>query len=283
MYGWHRRDTNGLAGRGQEWSARVGARLDAPGRTHYGCRMAKSTRGLRKLCGAAALAIVMTASCAVNQTIVIKSDGSGTLAMHVEVSRLLHEYVARLSELSDKPVLMRGGTFFDAASLRKDFESRPGITVTKAATPTPDSLDLELSFDSIQDVFAREETLKSAAALAYSESDGKKTISLHLDRGNYAQLARTFPLLGNPAFAAMGPQQNDTTTDDDYLEMVRFSIGDSAPALLKKSYLTMTLAPEGEILSQSGGDVIGGAVVFRIPLLRLLVLDKPIDCTVTYR
>jgi hypothetical protein len=203
--------------------------------------------------------------------------------MHVEVTRLLHDYVARLSEFSDKPALMRGGKFFDAASIRKDFESRPGITVTKAATPTPDTLDLELAFDSIQDVFTREESLKSAAALAYSESDGKKTIRLHLDRSNYAQLARSFPLLGNPAFAAFGPQADDTASDDEYLEMVRFSIGDDAPALLKKSYLTLTLDPEGEILSQSGGDVIGGAVVFRIPLLRLLVLDRPLDFALTFK
>ena len=216
------------------------------------------------------------------QTIVIKSDGSGTLAMHVEVARLLHEYVARLSEVSDKPVLGPGGTFFDAESMRKDFESRPGITVTKAVTPSNDAVDLELTFNSIQDVFSRDESLKNTAALAYSESGGKKTIRLHLDRGNYPQLARMFPLLASPAFAAFGPQPNDTTTDDEYMEMVRFSIGDDAPALLKKSSLTLTLAPEGQILSQSGGEITGGAVVFRIPLLRLLVLDKPLDYSVTF-
>jgi hypothetical protein len=216
------------------------------------------------------------------QTIVIRSDGSGTLAMHVEVARLLHEYIARLSDVSDKPVLGPGGRYFDAESIRKDFESRPGITVTKAATPSNDAMDLELEFDSIQHVFTQDESLKNSAALAYSESGGKKTISLHVDRSNYPQLARTFPLLASPAFAAFGPQANDATTDDEYLEMVRFSIGDDAPALLKKSFITLTLDPEGEILSQSGGEITGGAVVFRIPLLRLLVLDKPLDYSVTF-
>jgi hypothetical protein len=216
------------------------------------------------------------------QTITIKSDGSGTLAMHVEVTRLLHEYVAQLSEVSDKPVLGPGGRFFDAESIRKDFESRPGIIVTKAATPSNDSMDLELSFDSIQNIFTQDESLKNTAALAYSESGGKKTIRLHLDRNNYPQLARTFPLLANPAFAAFGPQVNDATTDDEYLEMVRFSIGDDAPALLKRSFVTLTLDPEGEILSQTGGEVTGGAAVFRIPLLRLLILDKPLDYSVTF-
>src|SRR5208283_2380514 len=240
------------------------------------------TRSTRLLCGAAVLTAVLCVSCSMKQTIVIKSDGSGTLAMHVEVARLLHEYVARLSEVSDKPVLGPGGTFFDAESMRKDFESRPGITVTKAVTPSNDAVDLELTFNSIQDVFSQDESLKNTAALAYSESGGKKSIRLHLDRGNYPQLARMFPLLASPAFAAFGPQPNDTTTDDEYMEMVRFSIGDDAPALLKKSSLTLTLAPEGQILSQSGGEITGGAVVFRIPLLRLLVLDKPLDYSVTF-
>jgi hypothetical protein len=240
------------------------------------------TWSARKLCGAAILMAVFAVSCAMNQTVLIKSDGSGTLAMHVEVARLLHDYVARLSEVSDKPVLGSGGKFFDAASIRKDFESRPGITVTKAATPSNDAMDLELAFDSIQDVFTREESLKSAAALAYSESGGRKTIRLHLDRGNYPQLARTFPLLASPAFAVFGPQANDTTSDEEYLEMVSFSIGDDAPALLKRSYFTLTLDPEGEILSQTGGEIVGGAVIFRIPLLRLLVLDTPLDYSVTF-
>ena len=234
------------------------------------------------LCGALVLTVVLCASCAMKQTIVINSDGSGTLAMHVEVTRVLHEYIAKLSEVSDKPVLGPGGRFFDAASIRKDFESRPGITVMRAETPSNDSMDLELAFDSIRDVFTQDESVKNTAALAYSESGGKKTIRLHLDRGNYPQLARTFPLLASPAFAAFGPQANDTTTDEDYLEMVRFSIGDDAPALLKKSSLTLILDPEGEIISQSGGDITGGAVVFRIPLLRLLILDRALDYSVTF-
>jgi hypothetical protein len=241
-----------------------------------------TTWSARILGGAVLLMSFLCASCSMKQTIVIKSDGSGTLAMHVEVSRLLHEYIARLSEVSDKPVLAPGGRFFDAESIRKDFESRPGITVTRATTPSNDTMDLELAFDSLPHVFTQDESLKNTAALAYSETGGKKTIRLHLDRGNYPQLARMFPLLASPAFAAFGPQADDTTTDDEYLEMIRFSIGDDAPALLKKSSVTLTLDPEGEILSQSGGDLTGGAVVFRIPLLRLLVLDKPLDYSVTF-
>ncbi|MGA2974157.1 MAG: hypothetical protein ABSF77_02480 [Spirochaetia bacterium] len=222
-------------------------------------------------------------SCTMNQTIAIKNDGSGTLVMHAEVSKLLHDYIASLAEVSGKTDVMKGGKVFDAASIRKDFESRPGITVKKAVTPTPDSLDLELAFTSLQDVFARDAKLKSTGAFVYSESGGVKSVKLHLDRTNYTQLSSLFPLLNDPVFAELGPQVNDTITDDEYLEMIRFSIGDDGPGLLKKSFITLTIDPEGEIVSQSGGTISGGAVAFRIPLLRLLVLDKPLDYLVTFK
>ena len=83
--------------------------------------------------------------------------------------------------------------------------------------------------------------------------------------------------------ASMGPQVNDTISDAEYLDMIKFSLGDEAPGLLKKSFITLTIDPEGEIISQTGGTVSGSSVVFRIPLLRMLVLDKPLDYSVTFR
>jgi hypothetical protein len=81
----------------------------------------------------------------------------------------------------------------------------------------------------------------------------------------------------------MGPQANDTITEAEYLEMIKFSLGDEGPALVKKSFIEMAIRPEGEIVSQTGGTQTNGTVVFRIPLLRLLVLDKPLDYSVTFK
>ena len=227
--------------------------------------------------------MLLLASCTVNQTISIKNDGSGTLILHAEVTKVLHDYLASLAEVAGNGALMKGGKVFDAASIRKDFESRPGLTVKKVATPTADSLDLEIAYASVQNIFSSVDTLKSSGALVYSEAAGKKTIRLHLDRTNYTQLSALFPLLKDPTFASLMPQVGDTITDEDYLSMIQFSIGDEGPALLKKSFITLTIDPEGEILSQTGGTVSAGAVVFRIPLIRMLVLDKPLDYSVTFK
>jgi hypothetical protein len=237
----------------------------------------------RALVLAGGIALFALGSCTVNQTIAIKADGSGTLSMHAEVSKVLQDYLASLAEVSGQPGTLADGKVFDLASIRKGFESRPGITVKKVSSPTQNSLDVELAYRSLQDVFAKDETLKGTGALVYGESGGTKSIRLHLDRSNYSQLAVLFPMLSDPVLAGMGPQVNDTITDEEYLEMIRFSIGDDGPGLLKKSFLVLTIHPEGVIVSQTGGTVAAGAVTFRIPLLRLLVLDKPLDYAVSFK
>jgi hypothetical protein len=65
--------------------------------------------------------------------------------------------------------------------------------------------------------------------------------------------------------------------------MIRFSLGDDGPGLVKKSSIVITVRPEGDIVSQTGGTAAGDEVVFRIPLLRLLVLDTPLDFSLTFR
>jgi hypothetical protein len=229
------------------------------------------------------LAALALASCTVNQTLVIADDGSGTLVMHAEVSTLLRDYLSSLAEVSGTPGPLKEGRLFDAAAITKDLQSRPGIVVRKASTPTPVALDLELAFDSLQDAVEGRDQMKSAGMLVLVDAEGQRTLRLHLDRATWGELAALFPPLKDPLVAELGPQGSGQTTDTDYLAMIRFSIGDAAPGLLKKSFVTLTIQPQGEIISQSCGTMSGGAVVFRIPLLRILVLDRPLDYSVTFR
>lgn len=227
------------------------------------------------------LGVLVLSSCAVNQTLVISADGSGTLATHAEVSPLLRDYVLGLADISGGPA--KEGRVFDAAATRKDFQSRPGIIVTRAETPTPSSLDLDLAFESLQDVVRGQDALANAGAVAVVDDGDRRTLRLHLDRATWGQVASLFPLLRDPVFAQLGPQGTGQVSEADYLSMIRFSIGEDAPGLLRKSFITLTVQPGGEILSQAGGTLNGNTVVFRIPVLRALVLDRPLDYSVTFR
>jgi len=228
------------------------------------------------------LAAAITA-CSSSQTFVIRGDGSGTMTLHVEVSRLLHDYIVSLAEVSGSSQAPTGDRIFDLDEIRKGFEAQPGVSVDGLASPSASVLDASLSFSSLSAIFAGNAGLGASEAVAISESEGVKTLKIHLDKGNYRQVAAIFPLLQAPVLQSLGPQVNEKVSSDDYLEMVRFAIGDDGPALVRKSFIVITIRPDGEIVSQSGGTMAPGAVVFRVPLLRLLVLDSPLDFSVSFR
>jgi hypothetical protein len=230
-----------------------------------------------------AAVLLLTVSCTMSNTIIIRGDGSGTVAVRVEISKLFKEYLVSMAEVSGQAEIAKEGKLFDLKEIQKGFEGRPGVTVKRLASPKPESLEVDIAFRSIQEVFASDDALKSAGVITFSQANGAKTVKVHLDRANYKQTSTLFPGLSNPLFEGMGPQANDTITEAEYLEMIKFSLGDEGPALVKKSYIEIAIRPEGEIVSQTGGAVANGTVVFRIPLLRLLVLDKPLDYTVTFK
>jgi hypothetical protein len=241
------------------------------------------TAGVVLLLAAAVAFLPAVSSCTMSNTIVVKSDGSGTVAVRLEVTKLFREYLASMAEVAGQADPAKKGELFDLKEIRKGFEDRPGVTVRRLASPKPEVLEADLAFRSVQEVFASEAALKSTGVVTFTQANGTRTLKLHLDRSNYGQVAKIFPGLSNPLFEGMGPQESDTITEEEYLEMIRFSLGDEGPGLVKKSFIDVTIRPEGEIVSQAGGTAVNGGVLFRIPLLRLLVLDKPLDYAVTFR
>jgi hypothetical protein len=106
---------------------------------------------------------------------------------------------------------------------------------------------------------------------------------VHLDRKNFSQLLELAPFLKNPLFEGLGPQENDDATEAEYLELIDLALGAGGAATLKASYIETTVLVKGRVVAQTGGTAVPGGVVFRIPLLRVLLLDKPLDYSLTFK
>lgn len=230
----------------------------------------------------AGLGLLTAVSCSMNQTIVIRADGSGTANLKVEVSPVLKDYFLSLAELSGNEDAAKSGLIFDLKEVKKSFESRPGITVTRTALPTKTSMEVDISYKSIKTLFT-DDSLAGTGVAVYTESAGTKTLKLHLDKENFTKLAVVFPVLSDPLFAGMGPQPNEKMTEAEYSKMIEYSLGADGAAQLAKSFIVLTMKPEGQVVSQSGGTIVEGAAVFRIPLIKVLVLAAPLDYSVTWK
>lgn len=231
----------------------------------------------------AAAPFLVLAGCNATHAVVLHGDGSGTMSLHLEVSKLLHDYIAGLAEVSGADRTSAPEVIFDLPAIRKGFEAQPGISVESVSSPDPRSLDVGLSFDSVSAVFEGRPGLKSANAVSFTQADGLSTLRIHIDRGNYRQIAAFFPMLSSPVLQSLGPQVDHKITQADYLDMIRFSLGDDAPGLLRQSSIAIRIRPDGEIASQSGGVVNEDEVVFQVPLIRVLLLDTPLDFSMSWR
>jgi hypothetical protein len=66
--------------------------------------------------------------------------------------------------------------------------------------------------------------------------------------------------------------------------MMEYALGDGGGKLIKDSMITTIINIDGTLISQSGGKETGtNSVTFKTPLIRLLLLDKPIEYSIKFK
>ena len=237
---------------------------------------------------AAALAVLAlllaTAGCTVNQQLTLRVDRSGAAQIHVKLEPVFVDYLDTLAEAAgDSEILPEA--IFDTEEVERSIGERRGVAVTEVATPTPEELALSLTFDDLKALLTRNTPVPGPAgtALITLSGSGPSTLRVHLDRDNYRELTSLFPVLDHPLLVSLGPQQDLEVTDDEYLEMMGFVLGDDGPPAIEASAVTVRVAIDGRILEHDGGELQeDGSLLITIPLLRILVLDEPLDYTIVF-
>ena len=143
-------------------------------------------------------------------------------------------------------------------------------------------LEGEFTFSNIEDVFKSEVRLSEAGVISFAKNNGVSTVRLHLNKDSFKQISSFLPGKENALIDVFGPAENEDTSESDYLEMLEFMLGDKGPAGVKASFIELRVKVKGKILSQSGGKIEGNSVLFRIPLLQVLLLDRPLDYSIAF-
>jgi hypothetical protein len=226
----------------------------------------------------AAWAALGATGCSVSQRVTLEPEGSGTAEVRIRLQKVLLDYLLDLSEVSGSKQKER---IFDVEDIRKGFASRQEVTLRRIESASPDRLDMDLAFRSIEKLFAAPE--KPQTILSLKKGPEGTTLRAHLDRKNFSQLLELAPFLKNPLFEGLGPQENDDATEAEYLELIDLALGEGGAAALKASAIETTIVVKGQVVAQTGGTTVPGGVTFRIPLLRVLLLDKPLDYSLTFK
>lgn len=231
------------------------------------------------------LAALLLGSCASSLTLSVNPDGSGILAVDAGIPEAT---AARLqsfrSVAADAGAGEPAAPFFDARAIRAETEAR-GLSAIIAETPSPNRFRGSFSMRSVSDAVSDPE-LSKAGLIALTTSSGESTLSFSISRENAQVLPVLFPGMDPYILEALSPPALDPypVTADEYREMLAALLGQTALKELASAAAQIQIRTPGPITRSSGGKLSGGqSFTARLPLLELLVLEKPLSFSVSWR
>lgn len=110
-----------------------------------------------------------------------------------------------------------------------------------------------------------------------------QTLSLHLSIDNYPELEKIVPILSSDDFQPFGPRFNQGISEEEYLDMLSFMLGDEAPDAVRTSSFTIKIDTPKPITSVSNMQKeSANTASFTFPLIDVLLLQHPIDASVSW-
>ena len=115
-----------------------------------------------------------------------------------------------------------------------------------------------------------------------SKADTRTRVEISINMDNYEELTEIIPFLADPNFEVYGPLYNNDLTEEEYLEMVSFILGEQCPDSIGKSKISIVVSAPKAIVSHNGKLRDSRTVEFSFPLIDFLLLHEPIDFYLEY-
>ena len=114
------------------------------------------------------------------------------------------------------------------------------------------------------------------------KNDARTRVEININMDNYEELTKIIPFLADPNFEVYGPLYNNDLTEEEYLEMVSFILGEQCPDSIGKSKISIVVSAPKAIVSHNGKLRDSRTVEFSFPLIDFLLLHEPIDFYLEY-
>ncbi len=232
---------------------------------------------MRKATFITILLVILLSSCTVTEQITLNNNTKSKIKSDILVEDFFISVIEDFSEFlpSSDESLFDGG-IRDFAGQIKAAPSTSDVTYTK----TDDGHYLiDVAFSDL-DQFIDE--LSGGIDQSIIKLDDK-SLTFYVDIDNYHELEQIVPFLADPNFEAFLPQYNIGYTEEDYLEMIVFLLGDEAPEKIKSSTITLRINTPSKINSYTNCKKINNTTIeYKFELIDFLLLAKPLSFSVKW-
>lgn len=258
------------------------------------CGVARLRRTLALGAGLVIVACVVP-SCAVRQRVDITAGGAGTVDFSLRLSDAIVTYLRDLGEMlggPDRPsqdsstVREQDMPVFNVAQIRAAFNARPGVELQTVETPAPDTLRIRFSFADAESVAPTAPGVPELLTLSH-EGD-LHTLTARIARENFGAVSGMFLLPDNPLSALIPVKEEDFFSREEYIDLFTYAFEEYETEepirdVLLNARIEIEVRPDGRIVSQLGGVLSKQGVVFSVPAVDVLTLERDLEYRVTWR
>ncbi len=224
--------------------------------------------------------VLLLSSCVVTEDITASTGFSGTSTTDVSVDPFFLSVLEDLSTLSESE---SGSEIMDNAiggfaSAVNDSSSSTDVTLTTDG----DGKRYILTFDYI-----------SLAKLMKDLNNGDNnsilkitstSLSFNLNMGNYSEIKEVIPFLSDSNFEVYGPEYSNGMTEEEYIEMITFLLGEESRDALEKSTVTIKITTPGTITKVEGAEKTGEkSASYTFPVISFLLLNEALSFSVNWK
>lgn len=221
-------------------------------------------------------------SCSSSFEWTINALGGGTVKADISLTPELRQYLEDLSSLD--PTIKT--QLLSSTGLREGLDAHgqllnPNVLVNPEGT----KLSVGFGFNSLAELQEPARKRGIAPIFILQQEKGERILTFLLTKRNFSALSGLTPLGNNPMLEELLPSQGQTLTQVEYKEMLEYmleSYSSKPTALIMGSRVELVMVLPSAVLSTSLGRAEGNKVIISLPLLDLLVLEKPLAGTIRY-
>ncbi len=225
-----------------------------------------------------AITIPFLMSCVVTEDLSINNDESGSSNIAISVEDFFIDVLNDFSEFStdenDKPIMDLA--IEDTSNKLIKNATTTNVLFTKVGK---NSYVGSFDFTSLSTLISDLGETENQTILTLNNNK----LNFYLDLNNYNQLTKAIPFLADPNFEPFGPEYNEGLSEDDYLEMISFMLGEEGPDAIRNSTITLNFETPAPIKTfSSGTKVSDNQFTYSFPLIDFLLLAKPLQFELTW-
>ena len=231
---------------------------------------------MKRILPFALLALLLISSCTVTENLDIYNKDSGSSTANIKVEQFFIDVLEDFGEFlpsSDQSIMDEAMEGFSAQL--NNSTSTETVAFKKTGT---NAYELRFDYTNISSLLA-DLGAPNQSLLQMTDNSMK----FYVDIDNFEELTKIVPFLADPNFEVYGPMFNQGTSEEDYLDMIYYLLGEDGPDAIKNGSISVYINVPGKITNLEHATKIDkNTALATFPIIDFLLLNEPLTFTINW-